>query len=240
MEISKKQFLHYKKLLLKKYRIEFQEFIIEGEHLVKEGLATNNVKTIITSNRNYKHATVDVLYCSEEQISNLSTTKTPQQIIGICDFVAPKPLGNNVIALDGVNDPGNLGTIIRTARSFGYKDILVEGVDVYNPKVLRSSQGSFFSMNIYNVNDLHGELSKLKNNGFKLIGTVLDHEASSYELISQNKINKDVLIFGNEANGISEKVISILDFKIYIPISFESLNVAIAAGIIMEKFKKNN
>ncbi len=239
-QLSKNEFLKFKKLQNKKYRNEFSEFIIEGKHLIDEALKNKNlIKLIITSNLDYKNSKVEVKYCSYNQICKLSTTTTPQDIIAICnflnfDFNIDSDL---ILALDEINDPGNLGTLIRTAYSFGIKNVIVKGVDIYNPKVLRSSQGSIFKMNLLNTNNLKYELLNLKSKGYLLVGSLLDKSAISYEKLNLDN-KKAVLILGNEANGISVDIKKILDEKIYIPIDFESLNVAIAGGILMAKYSK--
>ncbi len=235
--LTKNELSSFKKLLQKKYRLEQKKFLIEGKHLIEEAIKNKNINLVITSDRDFiiSDPKIEIKYCSYQDICSLSTTKTPQEYIGVCDFFSSEKVKNNsVIVLNKINDPGNLGTIIRTAHSFGIENIVVEGVDIYNPKVLRSTQGSIFNINIYNTNNLAQELIELKNNNFVLVGSLLEG-AKDFNKV-QIKENKIALILGNEANGIESKIIEMLDYKVYIPIKFESLNVAVAAGILISKY----
>ena len=237
--LSKKQILHIKKLMQKKYRYQYQEFIIEGLHLIEEALKHPKIiKYIITSDVNFQHKSVPVLITSYENICKLSTTKSPQPYIGICNFIQNNHLYEKdfILLLDNINDPGNLGTIIRTAHAFGVKDIILKGVDIYNPKIVRSTQGAIFNINIVNNVNLIETVTKLKNDGFKIIGSLLK-DSIDYNKV-EIKDKKLVLILGNESHGINQDLINLLDYKVYIPIKFESLNVAIACGILLSKYLK--
>ena len=237
--LSKNQILHIKKLMQKKYRYQYQEFIIEGLHLIEEALKHPKIiKYIITSDVNFQHKSVPVLITSYENICKLSTTKSPQPYIGICNFIQNNHLYEKdfILLLDNINDPGNLGTIIRTAHAFGVKDIILKGVDIYNPKIVRSTQGAIFNINIVNNVNLIETVTKLKNDGFKIIGSLLK-DSIDYNKV-EIKDKKLVLILGNESHGINQDLINLLDYKVYIPIKFESLNVAIACGILLSKYLK--
>lgn len=237
--LSKNQILHIKKLMQKKYRYQYQEFIIEGLHLIEEALKHPKIiKYIVTSDVNFQHKSVPVLITSYENICKLSTTKSPQPYIGICNFIQNNHLYEKdfILLLDNINDPGNLGTIIRTAHAFGVKDIILKGVDIYNPKIVRSTQGAIFNINIVNNVNLIETVTKLKNDGFKIIGSLLK-DSIDYNKV-EIKDKKLVLILGNESHGINQDLINLLDYKVYIPIKFESLNVAIACGILLSKYLK--
>ena len=237
--LSKNQILHIKKLMQKKYRYQYQEFIIEGLHLIEEALKHPKIiKYIVTSDVNFQHKSVPVLITSYENICKLSTTKSPQPYIGICNFIQNNHLYEKdfILLLDNINDPGNLGTIIRTAHAFGVKDIILKGVDIYNPKIVRSTQGAIFNINIVNNVNLMETVTKLKNDGFKIIGSLLK-DSIDYNKV-EIKDKKLVLILGNESHGINQDLINLLDYKVYIPIKFESLNVAIACGILLSKYLK--
>ncbi len=240
--LLKSQFLHVKKLLQKKYRYQYQEFIIEGLHLIEEAQKHQEIlKFIITSNKDFKingKKKIPIYYTSYENICKLSTTKTPQPYIGVCKF-----LNNNInydnnfiLILDNINDPGNLGTIIRTAYSFGIQNIIAKGVDIYNPKILRATQGAIFNTNIINNVDIYEAIQNLKSTGYKIIGSLLKNAIDYNKL--EIKDEKLSLVLGNESNEISESIIKLLDYKVYIPIKFESLNVAIACGILLSKYLK--
>ena len=129
-----------------------------------------------------------------------------------------------------------MGTIIRTAHAFGVKDIILKGVDIYNPKIVRSTQGAIFNINIVNNVNMMETVTKLKNDGFKIIGSLLK-DSIDYNKV-EIKDKKLVLILGNESHGINQDLINLLDYKVYIPIKFESLNVAIACGILLSKYLK--
>lgn len=237
--LSKNQILHIKKLMQKKYRYQYQEFIIEGLHLIEEALKHPKIiKYIVTSDVNFQHKSVPVLITSYENICKLSTTKSPQPYIGICNFIQTNHLYEKdfILLLDNINDPGNLGTIIRTAHAFGVKDIILKGVDIYNPKIVRSTQGAIFNINIVNNVNMMETVTKLKNDGFKIIGSLLK-DSIDYNKV-EIKDKKLVLILGNESHGINQDLINLLDYKVYIPIKFESLNVAIACGILLSKYLK--
>ena len=237
--LSKNQILHIKKLMQKKYRYQYQEFIIEGLHLIEEALKHPKIiKYIVTSDVNFQHKSVPVLITSYENICKLSTTKSPQPYIGICNFIQNNHLYEKdfILLLDNINDPGNLGTIIRTAHAFGVKDIILKGVDIYNPKIVRSTQGAIFNINIVNNVNMIETVTKLKNDGFKIIGSLLK-DSIDYNKV-EIKDKKLVLILGNESHGINQDLINLLDYKVYIPIKFESLNVAIACGILLSKYLK--
>lgn len=237
--LSKSDFLKYKKLLQKKYRYQYREFIIEGKHLIEEAAKHKNLlKLIITSDEKFFIPNSKIVSTSYENICKLSTTKTPQEYVGICNFINydDNDLSGVILILDGINDPGNLGTIIRTSHSFGLKEIVVNGVDIYNSKVLRSTQGSIFNINITNVKDIEEYIINLKMKGYKIIGSLLK-DAIDYNDV-EIKEEKFAIVLGNEANGISESVIKLLDYRVYIPIKFESLNVAVANGILLSKYLK--
>ncbi|MGL5204709.1 MAG: TrmH family RNA methyltransferase, partial [Metamycoplasmataceae bacterium] len=118
--LTKNEIAEYKKLLQKKYRLEKGIYIVEGKHLVAEALRANIVQTIISTEKFFDFE--ETLFCRESEIKKLSTTTTPQNVIAICKMTNPKELGSNILFLNKINDPGNLGTLIRTAKAFGYDD----------------------------------------------------------------------------------------------------------------------
>lgn len=217
------------KLLEKKYRDKTSTFLVEGFHLVEEAKSAGLLIEVFTSDEKVEGTLV-----SKDIIKKLSSTETPQPIIGVVKKPSPKTLGDRVLVLDNVQDPGNVGTLIRTAIAFGFDSIIVKGVDVFSPKVIRASQGGIFKLNVVQVNDIK---EIIQTDSYEIFGAVLDKEAKLYNEVTLPK--KLMLVLGNEGQGISQEVINILDQKIYIPISFESLNVAIAGGILMNEYKKN-
>lgn len=241
---------YYSSLRVKKYREQENKFLVEGIHLIEECLASpyqNLIEKIIIRNdfdsENLDLSSYDAETVSSKDFAKLSDTVNPQGIAAVVK-IPEQPnenISNNlVIALENVNDPGNLGTIIRTAYWFDIKNILISSnsADVYNSKTLRSSQGAVFHTNL-NLNlNLIENLSVLKSQGYIILLTDLDtsNTLSSY---SVKKENKYVLVFGNEANGISPELKSKSFDKIkiesYSPC--ESLNLAVSAGILMHSFK---
>lgn len=215
----------YAKLLQKKYRDDTGLFIVEGYHLVEEALKAKIVKEVLTCDEKF-----DGTLVSKEVIAKLSSTETPQDVVAICKKVTKELKGNRVLALDNIQDPGNVGTLIRTARAFSWDAVLVKGVDIYSPKVIRSSQGAFFSMNVIQTQDLTRSFKE-----YEVVGAMLDKEATVYS--SYKAASKVMLVLGNEGNGISGEVAKLLDKKVYIPIDFESLNVAQAGAILLNEYK---
>ena len=216
----------YSKLLQKKYRDQNNMFIVEGYHLVNEAKKTNLIIEILTSDKNIKGTQV-----TPEIIKKISEAKTPQPVIAICKKPKLKKVGQRVLVLNKVQDPGNVGTLIRSAKAFGWDTVLVQGADIYSPKVIRSSQGAIFHINTIQIQDCEKMIL-----GKNTVGAVLDPDAKSYKDYDGPK-NNLWLILGNEGKGIESKIIKKLKHKIYIPISFESLNVASAGAILLNEYK---
>ncbi|QNM93695.1 RNA methyltransferase [Mycoplasma sp. Pen4] len=225
------------KLKDKKHRQGHKKFLVEGYHLVEE--ARNAGLLLETLELNGKSKFDDSILVSPEIIKLLSDTVTPQNIIGVCRLPENKndfEKSNKILFLNNLQDPGNVGTIIRLAKSFEFDAILIQGFDYFNPKVIRSSQGAFFKSNLYKVTNASDVLKKLKDNGFTIYQTLLDKTA-----VPSNKVDfkdeKIVVVVGNEGNGIDNEVKQFSDVNVYIPISFESLNVACATAIILDRIK---
>ena len=226
------------KLKQKKYRDKEKKFIVEGYNIIEE--AKDYITLIITSSKEDENIlpNVEHILVPKEIIGKLSETVTPQGIIGICNYVTSREnFEGNVLVLDGLQDPGNIGTLIRTAICFDFNTIYItdNSCDIYNEKVLRATQGGIFKVNIIrkNINDI---IDDLKKKGYYIVGTSLKNG------IPLNDINfKDLnaIILGNEGNGVSKETIERSNINAYIPIntSMESLNVAIAGGIIMNKVR---
>ena len=215
------------KLHKKKFRDKENKFIVEGFHLVEEAKKLGLVLEIYTSLNDNLEST----YVSQGVINKLSSTVTPQPILAVCRKPFNNVIGKRILALDNIQDPGNVGTLIRSAKAFGFDTVVINGVDVFNQKVIRSSQGAIFGINLIQSNDIIKDLKEVRK-----IGAILDKDAESYDAIDIKE--PFALILGNEGNGISEEVVSRLDDKIYIPIEFESLNVASAGAILMNQYKK--
>lgn len=241
-------FKKIKKYKTKKYRDKDKRFLAEGvkfldfdtvpEYIIIDEEFSENKEII---NRIKKFENSEKIVLSSTLFSQLSSQENSQGVILVYKYKENdiNMVGDNIIVLDRVGDPGNLGTIIRTADACGYKDIvLVKGsVDCYNEKVVRSTMGSIFNINIYYIEE--EELLKfLKERKYKIISTVLSDDCIPYTEMKLEKRN--AIVFGNEGSGIGENIIKNSDEKIIIPIygSAESLNVAMACGIIIYKCRE--
>ncbi|YAF51010.1 RNA methyltransferase [Mycoplasmopsis synoviae] len=172
-----------------------------------------------------------------EIIKHLSETKSSQSIIGVASFLKPTNKINKTVILNNVSDPGNIGTILRSALAFEFDTVIIENIDIYNPKIIRSSLGAIFSnLNIISTSNLEEILKDLKAQNFKLYYTLLDVNAKKLNEVSFDN-EKIAVVVGNEANGIDKNLIKYASEKVYIPIAFESLNVASALAIILNKIR---
>ena len=166
-------------------------------------------------------------------MKSLSNLDTPYNIIGVCSYSNNQKIGNKVLMLDNIQDPGNLGTIIRSSVAFNIDTIIISNntVDLYNDKVLRGCQGMNFHINIIR-DDLKKYINNLKNNNYKIFTTDVNN---GKELKSIKTSDKYVIIMGNEGNGVSKEISDMSDEKIYINMNenCESLNVAVATSIIL-------
>ena len=218
------------KLKLSKNRKKEEMFIVEGAHLVKEAKMAGVLIEAFSIEEKEGYTLV-----SESVMKKISTTDTVVKEIGLCKFISKNELSNKVLILDGVQDPGNMGTLMRSACAFGFGTIFIGNgcVDIYNEKVIRSSQGAIFKLNFKfgNVVDfINEELGSYKVYGTNVVRGVALDEVSN--------LDKMAVILGNEGNGISKEVDNLLLDNIYIPMeNTESLNVAIAGSIIMYKLR---
>mgnify|MGYP004501593099 FL=1 len=227
-----------KKLNQKKYRDKQQLFLVESRHLVLEAYKTGYLKTLILEQDEIFPLNIETMYVTNDIIHYLGETETPQTIMGVCEKVkeAETP-GSKILILDNIQDPGNMGTIIRSAVAFGVDTIILgDGcVDLYNPKVVRSSQGMIFHMNFMRKNLLEW-LPTIKGK-YQIIGTKVTHGKDIKTLEKNQKIG---IIMGNEGNGIQEDILELCDEYVYIPMSdvCESLNVGVATSILLYELSK--
>jgi TrmH family RNA methyltransferase len=227
-----------RKLNEKKYRDESKKYIIEGEHLVLEAYKSGNLDEVILCNRDIDLG-VPKTYVTESVMKTISTLPSKVDIIGICSIKEDNiDLTKNILILDGVQDPGNLGTILRSSVAFNMNNIILseDTVDLYNTKSLRSAQGMNFYLNIKRTN-LIDYIIFLKENGYKILGTDV---TNGIDVKSVSNNEKYAIIMGNEGNGMSSKVRDLCDQNIYINMneSCESLNVGVCASIIMYELNK--
>ena len=224
-----------KKLQTKKYRDKFDKFLVEGEHLVNEAIKSGFVDFVIVLENYSIDANVRVINVSENILKYLRELENPQKVMAVCKKNKNKQYGNKIMILDGIQDPGNLGTIIRSCVAFDCDTLVLskDTVDLYNSKVIRATQGMIFKINII-VTDLESFILKLKD--YTIIGT----DVNNGNLISEfKKDEKFAIIMGNEGNGISNKVKALCTKNIYIPMNkdCESLNVGVAASIILYELR---
>ncbi len=217
------------KLKQKKYRSIYKEFLIEGEHLLVEAIKTKNVIRIFTTEEK-QYNNIETHQISEQIMQKLSILGEPHGIIAICKKPEAKPLSDKILILDRIQDPGNMGMLIRSATAFGFKTIIAEkSVDFYNEKVVRSTQGTLFYVDLRECN-LKDFI--LENENYYYYGTKVVN-AMSLDKINFSK-KSFAIILGNEGSGIRDDLSELVDTNITIPIfSAESLNVAVAGGIIM-------
>ena len=222
-----------RKLLTKKGRLKANQFLIEGEHLIEEALKWNaNILELFVLENSEFNFDLKMTVVTKDVMKSLSTLVTPPGIIAVVEMNTQTVDSNRILALDGVQDPGNLGTLIRTADAFNFKRILIgkDTVDPYSDKVLRSSQGSHFHVSIEDT-DLIGAINNFD-------GIVLTTDLQG-EPLNKNKITGPLMIvLGNEGQGVSDDVLSHANYKVKIdmPGHAESLNVSVAGGILMHQY----
>lgn len=223
------------KLKEKKFRDEENSFLIEGDHLVECALNYGVVKEIITTDENYKIPHIPVYYVTSSIMKKLSNQVTGTNIIAVCQKIPERQIQGNVCLLDNIQDPGNLGTIIRSAKAFGIDTLVLslDTVDLYNDKVIRASEGLLFGLNIIK-SDLKTIIKKLKENNYKIYGT---NCKEGLELKKVNFAPLSAIIIGNEGRGMKPDLTSLCDEIIHIKIDGESLNAAVAASIIFYEVK---
>lgn len=231
--LENKEIKRITKLKSKKYRDELQEFIVEGEHLVEESYKNKILKKVILLEDADIDIDVEKIYVNHDVMKKISNLDSPPKVIGICKLLEEKEIGDRVLILDGIQDPGNLGTIIRSAVAFNIDTIILSNdtVDMYNSKVIRSTQGMLFYINIIRT-DLMEILPRLKKNNYTIYTT---NVSNGTDIKKCEKQNQFALIVGNEGNGVSKKVSDYADYTIYIKTNnnVESLNVAVATSILL-------
>lgn len=229
-----------KKLNSKKYRDQYGFFLIEGEHLVLEAYNQGFLTEVyIKSGFNISLTGVTIHEVSDVVMKYISELESSPNIIGVCKKIEDKEIyGDSILILDNIQDPGNLGTIIRSAVAFNINTIILsdDTVDLYNSKVIRASQGMIFKVNILRRN-LKCELLELKIQGYKIYSTNVKN-GKSLKKIEKNK--KFAIIMGNEGSGVKEELSQLADEYLYIDMNqeCESLNVAVATSIILYELDK--
>ncbi len=244
--ITRKEIKYYSSLLQKKYRQQEKKFIAEGDKLVTEGINSGSVPEIVLTTSSFFDEQQDYFGSLKDfriekikaaDLKQLTDTKTPQEVIAVFPFVnlssgiikLSSPL---LVYLDNISDPGNTGTILRNCDWFGISDVLMsEGsVELHNSKVVRSSMGSIFHLNVYeNVQKTH--LEELKGKGYRIVCS----DTRGEDVFDFKLPGKCIIIFSNEAHGPGSNIREISDNTISIRKKgeAESLNVASASAVIL-------
>jgi TrmH family RNA methyltransferase len=237
--LTKSQIKLISSLKQKKFRIQHQLFVVEGVKVVREFLNSDyELVEIFAVDDHFSQYKQKLTRVNAKELSKISGFNTPNKVVATFKIPRPKPINWSalVVALDAVNDPGNLGTIIRLCDWFGIENLICSEttVECFNPKVVQASMGSHTRVNITYM-DLEKALPLAPN----CMGTFMDG-MSIYE---QNLPDEGLLVLGNEANGISQDIEALVDTRLSIPRfgnlkQTESLNVANAAAILLSEFKR--
>lgn len=212
-------------------------FLVEGLHLVEEALKANRLQEIIVLENNEFDINVPCTYVTNNVMKKLTNMDSIPRIIGVCNIKENQITGDRIILLDNIQDPGNLGTIIRSSKAFNIDTIVLSNdtVDLYNDKVIRSTQGMLFNTNVVKA-DLFETINYLKNNNYTILSTNVNNGKEPSDV----KVDKYALIMGNEGNGVNPKLQELADINLYIPMNknCESLNVGVATSIIIYELNR--
>lgn len=241
LSIQNEYFKKVMKLKQRKYREEFGLFLVEGERSCRDAMSSGfALESVIMTEAFYDahqdaFSSVFCIVTTDKIFANLSDTKSPQGVMAVANIPDARTLtGKRYVYCDSVQDPGNAGTIIRSADAFGFDGVIfsVGSVDVFSPKTIRSSMGSVFHVVVIpNANTSY--LQDAKNAGYFVTASALYGDSVS---ISDMKCHdKQILVIGNEGNGVSEEILNLSDEIVHIPMqgAAESLNAGVAASILM-------
>ena len=221
----------------KKYRDQEDLFLIEGEHVVLEAYKKGLIKELIVDENEGFKLDVPTIHVTSKVIKYLSNLTTPPKIMAVCKKINSNTIGRKILILDDIQDPGNLGAIIRSAVAFNVDTIVlsVNSVDLYNSKVIRSTQGLLFYLNYIRC-DIIDFINKIKHDNYTIYGTKVDGGKILKNV--DTKKEKFAIIMGNEGNGLNKNIYPLCDDFIYIEMNnvCESLNVAVATSIILYEF----
>lgn len=223
----------YVKLKNKKYRDSEKMYLVETNHLVEEALNHQVLVDLLVLENEQVSYNFNYTYVTKEIMKKLSSLETIPKVIGVVKMLEPSNnLGNSILLLDDIQDPGNLGTIIRSSVAFNVSTIVLglNCVDLYNEKVIRSTQGMLFKINIMRA-DLKEIIANLKKNNYLILGTNVKDGVD----VKNIKVNKYALIMGNEGKGVKEELLTLCDKNLYIKMNnnCESLNVSVATSILL-------
>lgn len=236
--IQNKTIKERSKLINKKERDKTKLFLVEGQHMIIEAFRAGVLKELYMLESEENPTTIEPFICTQPVLNKLSHQNSNAKIIGVCQKKEVKPESlNTIMILDKVQDPGNVGTIIRTAHSFGVDQIFLSNdcADIYNPKTIQATQGALFHIPCKQT-DILTTIAKLQSDNMKVYAASL-HEP--YQDLQQIQVPaRYAIVVGNEGQGIREEVLLACDMHIKIEMeTFESLNVAIASGILLYTMK---
>ena len=236
--VENKKIKKLAKLLIKKYRDEEECFLVSGRHLVLEAYNNKMLLEVITTEDSNISLDIPTTYVTYPVLKKLTTDKNPESIVGVVKKINKNKLGNKVLILDDIQDPGNLGTIIRSSVAFNVDTIILSKntVDLYNDKVLKATEGMIFNINI-RKEDILTYIDELKSKDYKIYGTNVDGGKVVQDLELDGKY---AVIVGNEGKGVRKEILDKCDEYFYIPMNStcESLNVGVATSIILYELNK--
>ena len=234
--VNNEKVKYFKRLRDKKYILEEKKYIVESEHLVEEAYKSGLLLEVITSKSNVNYD-IKTTLVSEKVLKSISLLPSVPNIMGVVKYKEDnKIIGKKIVLLDNVQDPGNVGTIIRSALAFNVNTVILsnDSVNLFNDKMIRSSEGTIFKMNVIKM-DLRSAIEKIHSLGIKVYYADMNGTID----LDNAKINDYALVLGSEGKGISDYIKELSDESINIPMNnlCESLNVSVTGGIIMYKFR---
>lgn len=237
--LTNAQVKHWVSLHQAKGRRETGTFLVEGDHLVEEAHKAKALELILVKEgRTNPYPDIQAITLSAKVFNKVSQIQSEGSLMAVCRLdPQPKIQGQRYLVCDRIQDPGNLGTLIRTATAFGFDAILCseDCVDVTNDKVIRSTQGALFHIPVQQT-DLKQAITELRSNGIHVYGTSLK---KAVPLSTVKALTPIALVLGNEGSGVSPEVLALCEQNLVIESNaFESLNVAVAGGILMHHFRK--
>ena len=234
--VNNEKIKYFKKLRDKKYILDEKKYIVESEHLVEEAYKSGLLLEVITSKSDTNYD-VKTTLVSEKVLKSISLLPSAPNIMGVVKYKEGNEIvGNKIVLLDNVQDPGNVGTIIRSALAFNVDTVILsnDSVNLFNDKMIRSSEGTIFKINVIKM-DLRSAIEKIHSLGIKVYYADMNGTID----LDNAKINDYALVLGSEGKGISDYIKELSDESINIPMNnlCESLNVSVTGGIIMYKFR---
>ena len=244
--ITKNTVKYIQSLKQQKFRNKFQCFVVEGRKMVEELLNSSfEIDYLLATERfisgqAFTHPRLELV--NDVQMEQMSGQDTPPGILAVVKMPKPRMIGDErmVLALDGIANPGNMGTIIRTAEWFGIKDIVCseDCVELWNPKVIQATMGSIFRMNVVSTDLVH-YLEEERQRGKAIYGALLNGE----NLFKKTSWEDGIIVIGSESHGIRKPILPLITHPITIPRAdgsvTESLNASMASGIILAIFAMN-